>query len=145
MAYKFISITPRADGGRDVIYDEDNVRRLACQVYNTKDFPQRFTWAELDIALANQLFPSLDKLPPPPDPRTPEEIAADAIAAIKAQLVALDREVPRIVEDMAAALVKIPEAAFTVAPEKQAIIDKKVALRAELTTLTAVPVVEVAK
>lgn len=134
MAYKFISITPRADGGRDVIYDEDNVRRLACQVYNTKDFPQRFTWAELDVALANQLFPSLDKLPPPPDPRTPEEIAADTIAAIKAQLIALDRDVPRVTEDLVVAVKKL-DPVFVLDPTKQAIIDKKVALRAELTTL----------
>lgn len=134
MAYKFISITPRADGGRDVIYDEDNVRRLACQVYNTKDFPQRFTWAELDVALANQLFPSLEKLPPPPDPRTPEEITADTIAGIKAQLVALDREVPRIAEDLVVAVKKL-DPVFVLDPTKQAIIDKKVALRAELAAL----------
>lgn len=135
MAYKFISITPRADGGRDVIYDEDDVRRLACQIYKTKDYPQRFTWAELDVALANQLFPSLDKLPPPPDPRTPEEIAADAIATIKAQLVALDREVPRIAEDLVVAVKKL-DPVFVIDPSKQAIIDAKAALRTELATLT---------
>jgi hypothetical protein len=135
MAYKFISITPRADGGRDVIYDEDDVRRLACQIYKTKDYPQRFTWAELDVALANQLFSSLDKLPPPPDPRTPEEIAADAIATIKAQLVALDREVPRIVEDLVGAVKKL-DPVFVIDPSKQAIIDAKAALRTKLATLT---------
>ena len=144
MAYKFISITPRADGGRDVIYDEDNVRRLACQIYNTKAYPQRFTWAELDIALANQLFPSLEKLPPPPDPRTPEEITADTIAGIKAQLVALDRDVPRITEDLVVAVKKL-DPVFVLDPTKQAVIDKKVAFRAELATLEAVPVVEVEK
>lgn len=135
MAYKFISITPRADGGRDVIYDEDNVRRLACQVYNTKDFPQRFTWAELDVALANQLFPSLDKLPPPPDPRTPEEIAAEAVAGIKAQLLVLDREVPRIVEDLVAAMKQVKDVQFVVYEKDQAILDRKADLRSELDTL----------
>lgn len=134
MAYKFISITPRADGGRDVIYDDDT-GRYACQIYDTKAYPQRFTWAELDVALANQLFPSLEKLPPPPDPRTPEEITADTIAGIKAQLVALDREVPRIAEDLVVAVKKL-DPVFVLDPTKQAVIDKKVALRAELTTLT---------
>jgi hypothetical protein len=133
MAYKFISITPRADGGRDVIYDEDN-RRLACQIYNTKAYPQRFTWAELDIALANQIFPSPDKLPPAPDPRTPEEIAADTIAGIKAKLVALDRDVPRITEDLVVAVKKL-DPVFVLDPTKQAVIDEKAALRTELATL----------
>lgn len=142
MAYKFISITPRADGGRDVIYDEDNVRRLACQIYNTKAYPQRFTWAELDIALANQILPSPDKLPPAPDPRTPEEIAADTIAGIKTQLVALDRDVPRIAEDLVVAVKKL-DPVFVLDPTKQAIIDKKVALRAGLATLAEAVIKEV--
>lgn len=135
MAYKFISITPRADGGRDVIYDEDNVRRLACQIYNTKAYPQRFTWAELDIALANQIFPSPDKLPPAPDPRTPEEIKADRIREIEVELQGLDAKIPKIVEDLVAAMKQVKDVQFVVYEKDQAILDRKADLRSELDTL----------
>lgn len=133
MATKLLSITPRTDGGRDVIFDDDT-GRYACQIYDTTAYPQRFTWAELDAALARRTFPNPDKLPPPPDTRTPEERASERIAEIKSLLISLDREVSRISEDLAGAVKKL-EPTFALYPTKQAVIDKKVALRAELAGL----------
>ncbi len=134
MAIKLISITPRADGGRDVVYDEDDMRRLACQVYNTKACPQRFSWVELTMAIDNHLLPLVPT--PPPDPRTEEQKTADSIREIKGRLRVLDAEVPRVAEDLVVVVKKLDDK-FVLDPAKQAIIDEKAALRAELATLAS--------
>lgn len=122
------SIIARADGGRDVIFDEDG-KRLACQVYNKKDEPQIFTWPEVEAEVAEKL----DADPGPlPDDRTKEEKTADRVAEIKAQLQALDALISRVEEDLADAML------FKVHALKNEARLKKADLRAEYATLTKV-------
>ena len=129
MAEKIIQILSREDGGKDVIFEE-NGRELACQVYDTKDFPQRFSWDYVNSLLEKGLLPK-----EPPDTRTPEEIKADRIREIEVELQGLDAKIPKIVEDLVAAVKQVKDVQFVVYEKDQAILDRKADLRSELDTL----------
>lgn len=123
------AITSLGDGGYDVIFDEDG-GRYAAQIYNRKE-AQTFSWAEVQAALPSKL----DAIPDPlPDLRTSEEIKNDREIAIKSKLIELDKDIPRVVEDLIKAVqdAAIP---FTLDQKKQAILNQKIALRDELEAL----------
>jgi hypothetical protein len=127
---KIIQILSRSDGGKDVIFEEDG-RVLACQVYDTKDFPQRFTWNYVNSILEKGELPEKPLI----DQRTPEEINEERIQAIEFELQRLDMKIPRIVEDLVAAVAQMRDIQFSVAPDHQAILGKKADLRNELAIL----------
>jgi len=119
------SIRTRTDGGFDVIYDEDESVRLACQVYD-RDGPQHFTWAEVQAALPEKLNA---ELPPPPDPRTPEQRKDDEVRAVQQELAVLDNEISRVEEDL------VDKIGLVLADSKKAARARKEELRVRLREL----------